>query len=130
MRDNEYTMHRSLPDLTVDQAVDRVTEVLKDEGFGILTTIDVRATFAAKLEVDFRPYVILGACNPVLAHSALGKDDNIGLLLPCNVVVAEAEGGAEVGCVRPDQMMLMAGPAIEDVAEEAQARLERVMAAL
>jgi len=130
MRDNEYAMHRSLSGVGFEQAIERVTEALKEEGFGVLTTIDVQGTFRTKIGEDFRPYVIIGACNPVLAHAALTQDDNIGLLLPCNVVVAATDDGAEVCCVRPDQMMVMAGPAIERVAEEAQAKLERAMAAL
>jgi uncharacterized protein (DUF302 family) len=130
MRENEYALHRSLPGISYEEAIDRVTEALQEEGFGILTSIDVQSTLKAKIGADFRSYVILGACNPVLAHSALAEDDNIGLLLPCNVVVAATEDGAEVGCLRPDQMMLMAGPAIEHVAQEAQEKLQRVMEAL
>lgn len=130
MRDNDYSMHRPLSGVGYEEAIERVTAALKDEGFGVLTTIDVRDTFRTKIGADFRPYVIVGACNPVLAHTALSEDDNIGLLLPCNVVVAATDEGSEVCCVRPDQMMVMAGAAIEHVAVEAQARLERVMAAL
>lgn len=130
MRDSEYAMHRSLPGIGYEEAIERVIEALKEQGFGVLTTIDVRGTFRAKLGKEFRPYVIIGACNPVLAHSALTEDDNIGLLLPCNVVVAGTDDGSEVCCVRPDQMMVMAGPAIEHVAVDAQDRLERALAAL
>lgn len=130
MRPNEYTMYRSLPGLGHEAAIERVTAALKEEGFGVLTTIDVRSTLKEKIGADFRPYVILGACNPHLAHSVLSEDDNIGLLLPCNVVVAATDEGSEVGFLRPDQMMRMAGPGIEHVAEEAQAKLERALAAL
>ncbi|MBT8462816.1 MAG: DUF302 domain-containing protein [Gemmatimonadetes bacterium] len=121
-------MHRSLPGVAFDEAIELVTAALKEQGFGVLTSIDVAATFKAKLGVDFRPYVILGACNPVLANQALSADDNIGLMLPCNVVVAAAEGGSEVSCVRPHAMMDIAdAPEIRDVADQAQASLERVL---
>ena len=130
MKDRAYAMYRSLPGVSYDEALTRVTEALNGEGFGVLTTIDVRSTFREKLGEEFRPFVILGACNPVLAHAALSEDSAIGLLLPCNVVVAATEDGSEVSCVRPDQMMEMAGPGIEHVADEAQEKLERVMAAL
>ncbi|MCL7960479.1 MAG: DUF302 domain-containing protein, partial [marine benthic group bacterium] len=96
MKDTEYSMHRPLPGVTFDEAIEVVTDALKEEGFGVLTRIDVAETLKTKIGADFRPYVILGACNPVLANDALSADDNIGLMLPCNVVVASAEGGAEV----------------------------------
>ncbi len=128
MENTEYSMHRSLPGVAFDEAIELVTAALKEQGFGVLTSIDVAATFKAKLGVDFRPYVILGACNPVLANQALSADDNIGLMLPCNVVVAAAEGGSEVSCVRPHAMMDIAdAPEIRDVADQAQASLERVL---
>jgi uncharacterized protein (DUF302 family) len=124
-------MHRELPDTGFDDAVERVTAALGKEGFGVLTTIDVRQTLEAKIGADFRPYVILGACNPVLAHRALTRDDNIGLLLPCNVVVAATAGGAEVAIVRPHSMLDIANDeSIREVADEAQERLERVLTAL
>ncbi len=85
-----------------DQAVAAVTEALKSEGFGVLTKIDVQATLKAKLDVDFRKYQILGACNPAFAHRALELEDKIGLMLPCNVIVQQtAEGGVEVAAVGP-----------------------------
>ena len=109
----------------------RVTDELQKEGFGVLTEIDVAATLKKKLDVDRRPYKILGACNPVLANDALSADDNIGLMLPCNVVVASAEGGAEVAFVRPHAMMDIAdAPEIRDVADQAQAKLERALEAV
>lgn len=119
-----------------DEAVAKVTEALKAEGFGVLTTIDVRATLKAKLDVEFPPYTILGACNPPLAHRALTTDPNIGLLLPCNVVVralpaqdSQPRTGVEV--VDPESMLAVANSAeLADVAHEARARLERVVAAL
>ena len=131
MKDTEYSMHRSLPGVAFDQALDVVTAALKEEGFGVLTTIDVAETLKTKIGADFRPYVILGACNPVLANQALSADDNIGLMLPCNVVVAAVDGGAEVAFVRPHAMMDIADvPEIRDVADQAQAKLERALEAV
>lgn len=131
MKDTEYSMHRSLPGVAFDQALDVVTAALKEEGFGVLTTIDVAETLKTKIGEDFRPYVILGACNPVLANQALSADDNIGLMLPCNVVVAAVDGGAEVAFVRPHAMMDIAdAPEIRDVADQAQAKLERALEAV
>ena len=131
MKDTPYSMHRTLRGTGFEDAVDRVTAALKEEGFGVLTRIDVADTLKSKIGVDFRPYVILGACNPTLAHQALSADDNVGLLLPCNVVVSEVEGGAEVSFVRPQAMMEIAdADAIRGVADEAQARLERALTSL
>lgn len=129
MRETEYGMHRHLPGVGFEEAVESVVSALKGQGFGVLTRIDVRETLKTKIGVDFRPYVILGACNPVLASEALAFDDNVGLLLPCNVVVAEAEGGTDVSVVRPHAMMdIVDAPEIRGVAEKAQARLERALA--
>jgi len=131
MKDTEYSMHRSLPGVAFDRALDVVTAALKEEGFGVLTRIDVAETLKTKIGVDFRPYVILGACNPVLANQALSADDNIGLMLPCNVVVASADGGSEVAFIRPHAMMDIAdAPEIRDVADQAQAKLERALEAV
>jgi uncharacterized protein (DUF302 family) len=131
MKDTEYSMHRPLPGVTFDEAIELVTDALKEEGFGVLTRIDVAETLKTKIGADFRPYVILGACNPVLANHALSADDNIGLMLPCNVVVASTDGGAEVAFVRPHAMMDIAdAPAIRDVADQAQAKLERALEAV
>ena len=116
-----------------EQAVAQVTAALKAEGFGVLTTIDVQATLKQKLDVDFRRYVILGACNPPLAHRALSTELEIGLLLPCNVIVYEADDGAGsvVSIVDPHTMLGTGiNPSLAPVADEAAARLRRVLAAL
>ncbi|MCG6989206.1 MAG: DUF302 domain-containing protein [Gemmatimonadetes bacterium] len=115
---------------TVDEADARVREELKKEGFGILTEIDVKATLKQKLDVDFKPYKILGACNPPIAHRALGEDIDIGLLLPCNVVVyaGEEEGTAVVSVIDPVKQLGVAGR--EDMlplAHDVQERLKRVV---
>ncbi|HSG80981.1 MAG TPA: DUF302 domain-containing protein [Gemmatimonadota bacterium] len=124
-------MRKELPGTSFADAVERVTVALKDEGFGVLTTIDVQATLKQKIDVDFRPYVIIGACNPSLAHQALSMDDTIGLLLPCNVVVAETADGAEVAIARPRAMLGIAGKAaMGGFADEAEARLARALESL
>jgi len=129
MKENDFGMYRSLPGVGYDAAVERVEAALQQEGFGILTRIDVRETLKKKIDVEFRPYVILGACNPPLAHRALSAEDTIGLMLPCNVVVAETSSGSEVAIARPSVMMTVAdAEGLEAVAEEAQARLERALA--
>ena len=114
-----------------DEALERVIAALKTEGFGVLTRIDVRATLKEKLGEDFRPYAILGACNPPLAHRALETDPMVGLMLPCNVTVeADGEDGAIVRIANPEMMMqvgsLQTNDAIKTVASEARIRLERV----
>jgi uncharacterized protein (DUF302 family) len=116
-------------DLPFDQAVARVTEALKHEGFGILTDIDVKATMKAKLGADFRPYRILGACNPQLAYRALELEDKIGTMLPCNVIVQEHPGGnVEVSAVDPvASMQAIDNPGLAGVAMEVQAKLKRVV---
>jgi uncharacterized protein (DUF302 family) len=131
MQEVEYGYIKELPGLNLEDAEKKVEAALKDEGFGVLTRIDVQQAFKQKLDVDFRPYVILGACNPQLAHRALSSDDTIGLLLPCNVVVTEAEGGSEVAIVRPESMFrTIDNPAVKPVATEAEARLRRVFESL
>lgn len=118
--------------LDFEAAIARVTEALKAEGFGVLTEIDVKETLKKKLGVDFRPYKILGACNPPLAYRALSAAPEVGLLLPCNVTVSQVdEGVVEISLVDPLAMLgVVTHPDLKPIAEEAAARLERVAAAL
>jgi len=118
---------------TVDEADARVRDALKGEGFGVLTEIDIKGAFKEKLGVDFRPYRILGACNPPLAHQALTEEVDIGLLLPCNVVVYEGDepGTAVVAALDPVLQLGVAGrDDLGPLAEDVKARLKRVIAAL
>ncbi len=117
---------------TMDEAIARVTEALKERGFGVLTEIDVRATLKKKIGADFRPYVILGSCNPNFAHKALQAEDKIGVMLPCNVIVQElAPGRVEVAAVDPvASMAAIENPALEPIAGEVRQRLKDVIASL
>lgn len=116
----------------MDDAIARLTAALKGEGFGVLTKIDVQKTLKAKIDVDFRPYRILGACNPGFAHKALLAEDKIGTMLPCNVIVQEhAPGKVEVSAIDPiESMKAIENPALGNVATEVQTRLKRVIDAL
>ena len=118
--------------LPYEQAVQKTTEALKAEGFGVLTEIDVKATLKQKLDVDFRRYVILGACNPRLAFRALSANLDVGLLLPCNVTVYEEGEETVISAVNPMAMLdiIKGDEVVRNVAAEASARLERVIASL
>ena len=115
-----------------DDVLARTVEALKAEGFGVLTEIDVKATLAAKIGVDFRRYKILGACNPKLAHQALGSDLDVGVLLPCNVVVYETDDGKTVvSAMDPGEAIgAFGGPELAAVATEVTAKLTRVLDSL
>lgn len=126
-----YYFGRTL-DVSFDDAVSRVTDELKKEGFGILTDIDVKATLKKKLNVDFRDYRILGACNPPFAYQALQAEDKIGTMLPCNVIVQEhPDGNVEVSAIDPiASMQAVKNPKLEGIAEEVRAKLKKVIDSL
>jgi uncharacterized protein (DUF302 family) len=128
----DFVITRELPDTEYDSAVSQVTERLGAEGFGVLTEIDVKATLKKKLDADFRRYIILGACNPTLAHQALTIEPFIGALLPCNVVVMERDGGGSVVfAFKPSEGFKMVDrQEVKGVADEVEARLERALAGL
>lgn len=117
---------------TYEQAIAAATDALKEEGFGVLTEIDVAATLKKKIDVDVPRYIILGACNPKLAHKALSAENQVGVLLPCNVVVQEhADGRVEVSAMDPVGAMAMIGnPVLTEIATDVKGRLERVLAKL
>ena len=128
-RATQYGMSTTV-DLPYDRAVERTREELAKEGFGVLSEIDIAAALKKKLDVDFRPYVILGACNPPLAHRALSAEIDIGLLLPCNVIVyaADQEGRSVVAAMDPQEALSLTGnEAIRDVAADARTRLQRAL---
>ncbi len=113
-------------DLPFDKAIESVTAALKENGFGVLTTIDVKTTLKNKIDVDFRPYTILGACNPTFAYQALQSEDKIGAMLPCNVVVQQKDDGrVEVSAVDPvASMQAIENPALGGIAQQVQGLLK------
>ena len=127
-----YYFNKTLKGKTFDEAIGKVTEELKKEGFGVLTEIDISTTLKNKLGVDFKKYKILGACNPQFAHKALQAEDKIGVFLPCNIVVEEQpDGTIEVSAVDPvASMVAVHNPSLEDTAGDVQQKLKRVIAAL
>ena len=117
--------------LSYQQTIDKVTDELKKEGFGVLTTIDIRDTLKKKLDIDFPKYIILGACNPPFAHKALTAEEEIGLLLPCNVIVYEKNGTTHLSAFDPGVIkVLVDNPALESMATEVRQRLVRVIDAV
>ena len=131
MIEEKYYFKTTL-DIPYDKAVEKVRAALADEGFGILTEIDVKATLKEKIDVNFRPYIILGACNPPFAYKTLQVEEQIGLMLPCNVVVQEAAaGGSIVAAINPLVAMQSVGnPELEPTAKEVTDKLRRVVQAL
>ncbi len=127
--DPDYGWTLRLPGKTMAEARALAAEALKEQGFGILTEIDVKSTLKQKIGKDFRPYTILGACNPNLAHRALETDLGVGLLLPCNVCLWEEPGAAVVSIIKPEAMFqVVRGDALKPIADEAQARLKAALA--
>jgi len=131
VQETKYGLRVEIP-VSYEDAVEKATAALKAEGFGVLTSIDVKATLKQKLDQDFRKYVILGACNPPLAHRALSAELEIGLMLPCNLVVYETDPGRSVvAAVAPLTTMSRVGnEALAPLGQEADARLRRVLASL
>ena len=118
-------------DVPFDEAVDRTIVALKQHGFGVLTRIDVKNTLKEKIGVEFRPYVILGACNPHMAHQALQAEDKIGTMLPCNVVVQESGGKSEVAAVDPvASMQAIENPALAAIAKKVREELKAAVQSL
>jgi uncharacterized protein (DUF302 family) len=118
-------------DYTFEQAIEKVTEELKKEGFGVLTSIDVKETLKNKIDVDFKKYTILGACNPKLAHNALQVEEELGLLLPCNVIIYEKENKTVVSVFDPNIMAyIIDNPDMKAVAQEVKSKLQKVLEAV
>ena len=127
MSSNNYYFSKTL-NTSFDQAIEKVTEALKAEGFGVLTDIDVKDTFKKKLGIDYRRYRILGACNPNFAYEALQKENKIGTLLPCNVIVQEKDGSTEVAVVDPvSSMQTVENDELGKLAEQVQAAMKRIV---
>lgn len=122
-----YTFDRKLPDTPMAEALERTRKALADKGFGVLTEIDVAKTLKAKIGAEMSDYVILGACNPKMAHQALQVEPHIGAMLPCNVIVREVEGGVEVSAVDPvASMAAIDNPALGEVASSVRDMLKSV----
>ncbi|SDG61477.1 DUF302 domain-containing protein [Psychroflexus sediminis] len=117
-----------LKNKSFDQAIDLITESLKEEGFGILTEIDIKETMKKKMDVDFRPYKILGACNPPFAHKALMAEDKIGTMLPCNVIVQKLDEGIEIAAIDPVASMQSVGnDSLSEIANEIREKLKKAV---
>jgi uncharacterized protein (DUF302 family) len=118
-------------DMSYEQAIEKITAELKKEGFGVLTFIDVKETLKQKINVDFKKYAILGACNPPIAHKALREEEELGLLLPCNVIVFEKDGKTQVSIFDPMVMTwIIENDNMKQIASEVQERLQRVLKAI
>jgi uncharacterized protein (DUF302 family) len=127
---NGYGYSRSV-EMSFDDAVERTKAALKEQGFGVLAEIDIRAAMKEKLGLDVAPHLILGACNPQLAHRALEAEPEISLLLPCNVVVRERDGRVQIAAIDAERMMSFVGnPALEPIAREANERLRKAVDAV
>lgn len=114
--------------LSYDAAIEKATELLKENGFGVLTTIDVKDTLKKKLDVDFDKYIILGACNPPFAYEALSAEDTIGLLMPCNVVVHEKEGKVKISVFNPMVISQVSdNPKLKELSEKLNAKIQTVL---
>ena len=127
----QYSFNKTV-DMSFEDAVDKAVEELKKEGFGVLTDIDVQTTLKKKLDVDFRKYRILGACNPPFAYKALQAESRIGTMLPCNVIVQETDDGkVEVSAIDPiASMQTIENPDLKDIADQIQAKLKKVVESL
>ncbi|MDE3741965.1 DUF302 domain-containing protein [Maribacter polysaccharolyticus] len=128
----DYYFNKTFTESTFENVIEKTTEALKKEGFGILTEIDIKATFKKKLDVDFPKYMILGACNPGFAHKALQAENKIGTMLPCNVIVRETDNGEiEVAAVDPmASMMGVENIALAEIAEEVRSKLKKAVDSL
>ena len=126
-----YGFEKRLPGVSFESAIEKTTAALSREGFGVLMQTDVKDTLKKKLNVEFRDYLILGACNPTLANQALSKDLEVGLLLPCNVCLWSEDGGVRVAVVRPDALFTLVGePAVEPIARQVDGKLRRALDAV
>ncbi len=127
----KYYHTTTLKDLSFEEAIEKVTNALKEDGFGVLTEIDVQSTLKKKLDEDFRPYRILGACNPPFAHKALLAEDKIGAMLPCNVIVQQIDKEIEVAAVDPvASMQVVENDKLEGIAKEIRNKLRSVIESL
>ena len=124
----QYYISKTIKDISFDQAIEKTTALLKDEGFGVLTDIDMQATLKKKLNVDRKPYRILGACNPGFANKALDAEDKVGLMLPCNIIVQELDGAVEVAAIDPVAAMSSIGnDGLSEIANEVKIKLKNVI---
>lgn len=127
----KYYHSKQISDVGFEQAIEKVTDALKAEGFGVLTQIDIKETLKKKLDEDFRPYTILGACNPPYAFKALSTEDKIGTMLPCNVIVQQMDNGIEVAAINPEaSMQAVDNKNLQSIATEIKDRLVRVVDSL